>query len=91
MYQADGNQAEIKRALLAVGCTVQLIASANRQSGVPDMLVARAGVNYLLEVKRPKVGKLSPGQVAWHRSWAGQVAVVCTVEEALAAVGLRAA
>lgn len=54
-------------------------------------------MNYLLEVKRPwdksrgDQGELSPEQVRWHANWRGQVAVVRTVEEALAAVGLGVA
>lgn len=50
--------------------------------------------NYLLEVKRPwdksrgDQGELSPEQERWHAAWRGQVAVVRTVEEALAAVGI---
>lgn len=89
MYQADSNQAEIKAALLAVGCSVQLIEGANGQAGVPDMVVGVRGHNYLLEIKRPK-GKLSPKQAAWHQAWRGQVHKVETVEEALAVVGLLA-
>ena len=102
-YQADNNQAAIVAALRAAGCSVQLIQGANGQRGVPDLLVGARGpcdmrgcaqdacgrMTYLLEVKRPKVGRLSPAQEKWHAAWRGQVAVVTTVDEALAAVGLR--
>lgn len=105
-YQADGTQADIIAALRAAGCSVSIIAGANGNTGVPDLLVGRAvtspckmcspiarQVNWLLEVKRPKTKgraatNLSPAQQRWHRAWYGQVAVVRTVPEALAAVGL---
>jgi Holliday junction resolvase len=87
MYQADGNQADIRKVLIAAGCSVELIEGANGRAGVPDMLVGRDGRNYVLEVKRPKVGKLSVKQEAWHRCWRGRVDVVRTPEEALRAVG----
>lgn len=87
MYFADRNQAEIIATLRAAGCSVAIITGANGQSGVPDLLAARQGVNYLLEVKTPK-GKLSDVQRAWHAGWRGVVSVVRTPEEALAAVGI---
>ena len=56
------------------------------------MLVGCAGRNLLLEIKD---GKLAPSdralnqrQVEWHRAWAGKVAVVLSVEDALRAVEL---
>lgn len=103
-YHADTNQAEIIAALRAAGCSVSIIAGANGNTGVPDLLVGRTFLdgsrpqfdpcrNFLLEVKRPKAkgqraGELSATQERWQASWRGQVAVVRTVAEALAAVGL---
>jgi hypothetical protein len=66
-----------------VGCSV----TALDKTGVPDLMVGRGGVTYLLECKSP-VGKLTPDQVEWHRDWQGQVAIVRSVQEALQAVGL---
>lgn len=86
----DANQPEIVAALRKAGCTVQHLHSVGK--GCPDLLVGRAGVNYLIEVKdgakRPSDQKLTPDQVAWHSVWHGQVSVVNTVDGALAAVGL---
>jgi hypothetical protein len=56
--------------------------------GVPDLLVARQGRNYLLEVKAPS-GDLTPDQVKFHADWRGQIAIVRTKEEAWRAVGLK--
>lgn len=87
--KADRNQPEIVAALKAAGCDVMFV-------GKPvDLLVARAGVNFLLEVKVPKGkgepgGKLTPEQEVFFNNWRGQKAVVRTPEEALQAVGLLA-
>lgn len=90
-HHSDDNAAEIVVALRGAGCVVQLIQGANRQAGVPDLLVGHKGRNYLLEVKRPKLGRLSVAQLAFVRGWRGQVAVVTTVEEAFAGVGINVA
>ncbi len=95
-YQTDATQAAIVAALRAAGCSVCHIASATGQAGIPDLLVGRRSVNYLLEVKvrvgkrNPRSASLSPGQVEWHRNWRGApVWIVTTPEEALRAVGVR--
>jgi len=60
--------------------------------GCPDLVVGVAGVNYLIELKNPEVKpsarRLSRDEAAFHGAWRGQVAVVETLEEALALVGL---
>jgi len=94
-YHADTNQSEIVAALRGAGCSVELIASANHRSGVPDLLVGARGRNFLLEVKRARTGprgggggRLSDDQRAWIAGWRGSVAVVTSVAEALTAIGL---
>jgi len=82
--KVDLVQAEIVAALRAAGCSVQII-------GFPvDILAGRAGVTYVLELKSgpKKRGDLTPAQVEFFRDWRGHAAVVCSVEEALSAVGL---
>lgn len=79
----DANQPEIVAALRKAGFSVVSLARAG--GGVPDLLVGRAGRNYLLEVKEVS-GKLRVTQELWHRAWRGQVATVRTAEEAIAAV-----
>lgn len=84
--KADRNQPEIVAALKAAGCDVMFI-------GKPvDLLAAKNGVNYLLEVKVPKGkgepgGRLTPEQEEFFANWRGQKAVVRTAEEALQVVG----
>lgn len=80
----DANQPEIVAALRAVGCSVQTLAAVG--AGVPDLLVGVSGVNLLMEVKTAS-GKLTKDQVPWHDAWRGQVAIVRSVDEALALVG----
>lgn len=85
----DCNQSEIVSALYAVGCSVWI------QHQPCDLLVGRAGQTFLLEVKDPAKSpskrKLTPAQVVFNRDWRGHFAVVTTVQEAFAAVGLQAA
>ena len=84
----DNNHAEIVKALRAIGCSVQPLASLG--GGVPDLLVGRQGFNVLLEVKDgskpPSARVLTADERDWHAKWAGQVAVVMTAEEAQLAV-----
>ena len=87
----DANQPQIVAALRAAGASVQPLHAVGR--GVPDLLVAHRGVNYLLEVKDgakpPSARKLTETQVEWHAAWRGQIAVVETVEQALAVIGAQ--
>ena len=78
----DNNEREIIDALEAAACDVV-------QIDYPcDLLVGRAGVNTLLEVKQPD-GKLRDSQERFAETWRGApVWVVRTVEEAFRAVGL---
>lgn len=85
----DDAERDIVRTLEAAGATVSRLSptGASGETGLPDLLVGFRGVNYLLEVKTGR-RKLRPGQVAWRERWQGQaVAVVRSVEDALAAVG----
>jgi len=86
--RVDANQAEIVAALRKCGCTVQSLASVG--NGVPDLLVGRAGRNYLLEVKdgskSPSARDLTGDELRWLHGWRGAATVVETVEEAMKAV-----
>lgn len=86
--KVDANQSEIVAALRKCGCTVQSLASVGR--GVPDLLVGRAGRNFLLEVKdgsKPRSQRdLTPDELRWLYAWRGAATVVESVEEALKAV-----
>lgn len=95
--RVDHNQADIVRALRAVGATVQSLAAIGQ--GCPDLLVGVVDRdtgerrNVLLEVKNPNVPKsdqvLTPAEEQWEENWEGQYTVVRTVDEALRAVGIQ--
>lgn len=59
--------------------------------GCPDLLVGYRGRNWLIEIKNPDQVKskrrLTPDEKEFHDSWRGQVAIVETVDEALAVLG----
>lgn len=89
--KVDRNQAEIVRALRSVGATVQPLHGVGQ--GCPDLLAGFRGQNYLLEVKDGKAAqsdrKLTPAQVEWHGGWKGSVAIVETINDAIAAIQCR--
>lgn len=90
--KVDANQAAIVSALRKLGCSVQSLAATG--SGVPDLLVGRAGRTHLLEVKDgtrpPSERKLTDDQIEWIDAWRGEpVTVVKSVDEALHAVMQR--
>lgn len=88
--KVDANQREIVSALRSVGATVQPLHAVGQ--GCPDLLVGFRGLSYAIEVKDgakpPSARKLTPAQEEWHGGWKGHVAVVSSVAEALAAIGL---
>jgi hypothetical protein len=85
----DSTHAAIRDALRACGCSVLDLGDAGRN--VPDLLVGRHKVSYLIEVKSPK-GKERPGQLATRTAWRGGTwSLVHSVPEALAAIGMPSA
>ena len=86
--KVDANQPEIVDALRQVGCTVQSLAMVGR--GVPDLLVARNGRMWLMEIKNganpPSKQRLTDDEQAWIDGWAAPVYVVNSVERALEVV-----
>jgi hypothetical protein len=80
----DAIEREVINALERVGCTVQQL----NGKDIPDLLVGRARRNYLMEVKDPETGKLSPGQRTWHDAWNGEVEEIHGVDDALRVVGV---
>jgi len=87
--KVDDNQRAVVKALEAHGCRVQSLASVG--NGCPDLVVGYRGRLYLLEVKN-RDGRglgLTEAEAAWHQRWAGMVAVVDGIDQALLAVGIR--
>ena len=79
----DMAQTAIVQALRRCGCDV-LVTDAT------DLIVGRAGLTYILEVKNPGYTDrdLKPSQIKLRDHWRGQYAIVTTAEEALRAVGV---
>lgn len=84
----DRNQPEIVKALRAIGCTVAITSAIG--SGFPDLVVGRGRRNWIVEIKDgdlcPSARELTPDQLKFHTTWAGQIDVVNNVGEALALV-----
>jgi hypothetical protein len=84
--KVDGNHGEIVKVLRQCGASVQSLAQVG--DGCPDILVGFRGQNLLLEIKDgsrpPSARKLTVDQVPWHAQWRGSVAVVHSVESAIA-------
>lgn len=79
----DGNHGLIAKAFRSLGCSVESLAAVGK--GVPDLLVARRGITWLVEVKQPK-GKETPDQVEWAREWTGCRAIARSVDDVAAIV-----
>jgi hypothetical protein len=81
--KVDGNHRQVVAAFKALGCTVQSLAAVGK--GVPDLLVACAGLNHLVEVKNPKQPqnkrKLRSSQVVWASTWRAPRHLVESVED----------
>lgn len=90
--KVDANQGEIVNALRSIGASVEPLHQIG--GGCPDLLVGFRGVNFLLEVKdgsKPRSHRIiTPAESAWHAAWAGQVAIVVNIDQALAAIGVTA-
>jgi hypothetical protein len=84
MHRVDANQADVIAALNRAGCSTQSLTSIG--NGCPDLLVARAGQMWVLELKGDS--ELAQSQIAWINAWNAKVHVVRSIDEALAAVGL---
>lgn len=83
--KVDANQKQIVAALRQAGCSVQSLATIGK--GCPDLLVGRNGKNFLFEVKDgakvPSARKLTDDEKQWHQTWAGQIAVVESIDDAV--------
>lgn len=86
--RTDNNHEAVVRALRKIGATAISLAAVGK--GCPDLVVGFRGMNTLIEVKDgtkpPSERRLTADQVAFHESWAGQVVVVTSAEEAVRVV-----
>ena len=89
--KTDLNQQPLVKSLRQVpGITVHSTAALGK--GFPDLCVGYKGRNYLFEVKNPDMPpskqRLSDDEENWHSQWTGHVAIITTVDQALAHMGI---
>jgi hypothetical protein len=88
--KVDGNHRTIVAAFKALGCTVQSLAAVGK--GVPDLLVAFAGLNHLVEIKdgskRKSQRQFTKSQVVWASMWRAPRHLVESVEDVQRLVGV---
>jgi len=86
--RTDANQHEIVKGLRKTGCTVLDLSAVG--CGCPDILVGRAGQNWLFEIKDgakpPSARKLTIPEQAFFAMWRGNVQVVKSLDEAIDAI-----
>lgn len=84
----DGNHESVMEALRAASMRPHSTSALG--CGFPDIVVGFRGVNVMLEVKdgdKPPSGRvLTAEEVKFHDTWAGQIAIVNSPEEAVIAV-----
>lgn len=83
--KVDLNQSAIVKALRQAGCSVVSLAAVG--NGCPDLLAARNGNMWLMEIKNGdkclSAQKLTPDEVRFHATWKAQIHVVKNVDQAL--------
>lgn len=96
--KVDTTHAAVVKALRAVGCSVQSLASVGK--GCPDLLVGWGGRTFLFEVKSPEAIKkdgtvglshriTAEDQARWQANWRGSFVVTVTgPDDALKRMGL---
>jgi len=81
----DRNQTEIVELFRQAGYSVQSLAQLG--NGVPDLLIARNGVNHLVEIKdgeKPQSKQqLTADQSEWTWRWKGKVWLVTSKDDAI--------
>lgn len=84
--RVDENQPAIVAAFQALGASVQHLHMVG--GGCTDLVIGYRGVNLMVEVKDgdkpPSKQSLTPAQKVWHDAWRGQVAIVNSVDAAIA-------
>lgn len=80
--RVDTNQKEIVKVLRDLGCSVVHMHEAGR--GIPDLLVGKDNITYLVEVKKDAKASFTPQQVEFQGNWKGSPVIrINSVEEAI--------
>jgi len=84
--RVDRNQSSIVEALRKLGASVLHLHTIGK--GAPDIAVGYKGRNALIEIKDgakpPSARKLTPDEQKFHAEWRGQVAIIESIDEAVA-------
>lgn len=84
--RTDSNHQSIVRGLREQG-GMSVLDLSGVGKGCPDIAVGFAGSNFLLEIKDgskpPSARRLTPAEKSFHNTWAGQVSVVTSLDDAL--------
>ncbi len=78
--KVDNNQSEIVKTFKQLGYAVLDLSAVGL--GIPDLLISKAKVNYLVEIKSDK-GKLTEPQEKFIKSWNADVFVIRSVDDVL--------
>ena len=83
--RTDKNHTQIVSVLRRLGFSVLSLAAVGK--GCPDILCAKRGANYLLEIKDgtkpPSARRLTDDQHKFYQNWTGQYQVIKSVEEVI--------
>ena len=83
----DRNHAAIRDGLRGIIGKSAVADTADVRRGFPDLVAGWKGRTYMFEVKMPGE-PLTPDEVRFRDSWPGHYAVVYTLQDALAELGL---
>lgn len=83
--KVDSNHAEIVKTFRALSYSVQSTATIGK--GFPDLIVAKAGTNVLIEIKdgkkSPSARKFTPDEEAFWRTWNGRIILIESIDDVI--------
>jgi Holliday junction resolvase len=80
--RVDTNQKEIVKVLRDLGCSVVHMHEAGR--GIPDLLVGKDDITYLVEIKRDAKASYTPAQIEFQDNWKGaKVVRINNIDDAI--------
>ena len=83
--RVDVNQKEIVKVLRDLNCSVVHLHECGK--GIPDLLVGKDDITYLVEIKRDAKASFTSAQIEFQSSWTGSPVVrINNVDEAIAFV-----
>ncbi len=84
--RSDSNQGGVVNALRKLGFSVEILS--NVGNGVPDLLIGKFGINFLVELKSGKKW-MTEDEKVWHSKWKGSAIVASSLEEVIEKIDLQ--